>query len=340
MEKEEAMRFTPGGDKDLTTTEQFKAGAGAQRTTQDVVIQELKKKGVDTDKLEKMMAANQEATRQFVEGLKSNLAPIENLADSNELPGLLARGREAVLAPLMSSQFGLPGAVSAQDTSMFSNITGAGGMDFAGQTLKEFAGELHIPTEMDEKDLSKRELSEEEKQKKASDKRLIDAWKDIAHTQEEEDLALALSNSGVGGGPEQILTMAKRLMGGDTRGIKLDSMVTDPETGLQVRRGDLLRKKAGYKGAVAIQNEIGAVQAGKPPAPDFLMQIGDGGRVKFAQRIDKADTVTALASKGTGAVQSAGSRSGGGGSSVVINSFGNAAEVIRGIQAAIAAGAL
>jgi len=73
-----------------------------------------------------------------------------------------------------------------------------------------------------------------------------------------------------------------------------------------------------------------------PKANDFLMQVGQGGRVKFAQRIDSADQVTALAHKPGGAVSKAGS----GGSSVVINSFGNSAEVVRGIQAAAAAGVL
>jgi hypothetical protein len=72
-------------------------------------------------------------------------------------------------------------------------------------------------------------------------------------------------------------------------------------------------------------------------ANDFLMQIGAGGRVKFAQRINSADTVTATASKPGGPIQSSG-RKGSGGSTVVINSFGNAAEVVRGIQAAVAAG--
>jgi len=67
------------------------------------------------------------------------------------------------------------------------------------------------------------------------------------------------------------------------------------------------------------------------------MQIGTGGRVKFAQRISASDTVTATASKPGGPIQSSG-RKGSGGSTVVINSFGNAAEVVRGIQAAVAAG--
>jgi|APSaa5957512622_1039677.scaffolds.fasta_scaffold04640_4 hypothetical protein len=73
------------------------------------------------------------------------------------------------------------------------------------------------------------------------------------------------------------------------------------------------------------------------PAHDFLMQVGTGGRLKFAQRIDSADQVTALASKGGGAVSQA-ARGKGSGGGVVINSFGNAAEVVRGIQAAVSAG--
>ena len=212
-----------------------------------------------------------------------------------------------------------------------------------GLSAKDFSKETEVSVREQKRiddERAKKGVEVEKEQKKESDKRLIDAWKDVVATEEEKTLGLALANSGVGGGSDEILTMSKRLMGGDITGVNLTEMVTDPETGLKVRRGDLLRKKAGLRGAVAIQNKIGAVQAGKPAAQDFLMQIGSGGRVKFAQRIDKADTVTALASKGTGAVQSAGSRSGGGGSSVVIYSFGNAAEVIRGIQAAIAAGAL
>lgn len=50
----------------------------------------------------------------------------------------------------------------------------------------------------------------------------------------------------------------------------------------------------------------------KPKAQDFLMQIGEGGRVKFAQRIDTADQVTAVASKGGGAIDQAGRRGGNG----------------------------
>jgi hypothetical protein len=89
--------------------------------------------------------------------------------------------------------------------------------------------------------------------------------------------------------------------------------------------------------AIGDQDVMRAALRGNRPANDFLMQIGAGGRVKFAQRINSADTVTATASKPGGPIQSSG-RKGSGGSTVVINSFGNAAEVVRGIQAAVAAG--
>ena len=57
--------------------------------------------------------------------------------------------------------------------------------------------------------------------------------------------------------------------------------------------------------------EKGLFGGKKRAAKDFLMQIGEGGQIKFAQRIDRGDQVTALASKAGGAVQSAG-RGGGG----------------------------
>ena len=91
------------------------------------------------------------------------------------------------------------------------------------------------------------------------------------------------------------------------------------------------RKRGGSRGGPAIRLEGTTTE-------DMLLHIGEGGRVKFAQRIDRADQVTATATKPGGAV--ARSKGGAGAAGVVINSFGNSAEMIRGIQAAVAAGIL
>jgi len=65
--------------------------------------------------------------------------------------------------------------------------------------------------------------------------------------------------------------------------------------------------------------ELTGEMAGGPVAHDYLLQIGAGGRVKFSQRIDSADQVTATASKAGGAL----SRAGAGGAQVVHNHFYN-----------------
>lgn len=81
--------------------------------------------------------------------------------------------------------------------------------------------------------------------------------------------------------------------------------------------------------AQAVEAEVNASTA----AQDWIGGVS-GGRA-WGQRISSADDVTATAHKAGGPV-----RSTSGGRPLVINSFGNSAEVIRGIQAAVAAGVL
>jgi hypothetical protein len=64
--------------------------------------------------------------------------------------------------------------------------------------------------------------------------------------------------------------------------------------------------------------DLGASIPSSSKADDFLMHVGGGGQIKFAQRIDSADQVTAVAHKAGGAISR-----GGGGSGVVHNHFYN-----------------
>lgn len=104
--------------------------------------------------------------------------------------------------------------------------------------------------------------------------------------------------------------MASRYVGGASMGAYQDKLRTP------VRQGDVMMTRRD-----AVMHALG-IDLGKPAAQDFLYHIGQGGEVKFAQRIDSADQVTALASKPGGAV----SRAGGGhrgGAQVVHNHFYN-----------------
>lgn len=76
-----------------------------------------------------------------------------------------------------------------------------------------------------------------------------------------------------------------------------------------------------------------------PAAKDFIMQIGAGGQVKFAQRIDGGDTVTAA--KPGGAIDTAGRGAGGGGGVTIIQHNYSGTEAIqKGYRALAAAKAL
>jgi hypothetical protein len=133
------------------------------------------------------------------------------------------------------------------------------------------------------------------------------------------ELRNALQMVGVSENATSITSMVKKMGAGDV------PSALSKHFGKSVKVGDQEMLLEEYL------RSRGVLTAGK--ANDFLMQISDGG-VKFAQRIDRADQVTATAHKPGGAI----SRAGKGGAGVVINSFGNSAEVIRGIQAAVAAG--
>ncbi len=188
----------------------------------------------------------------------------------------------------------------------------------------------------------KKNSAEEQKQKKDQAKAIVEGFRDSLDKQNTIKLAEQLANLGVEG---DAMDMAKGLRKGNVpKGLDLGERVFDPSTQTMRRRGDMLAGggHAGIGGARAIRSKIGTEGFGaEPPANDFIMQVGTGGRIKFAQRINSADEVTAMATKPGGAVRGASSgKRGAGGSNVVINSFGNAAEVIRGIQAAVAAGVI
>ena len=140
------------------------------------------------------------------------------------------------------------------------------------------------------------------------------------------ELANIFEQAGGGPGSRKIEAMAKGLVGGGGllpkspwSKTQLNKVITpaDEVAGTaEVTFRDLLIEK----GILA-----------KPKANDWVG--GEANGKMWAQRIDHADQVTVAAEKATGGVAQARK----GGSTVVINSFGAAAEVIRGIQVAVAA---
>lgn len=88
-----------------------------------------------------------------------------------------------------------------------------------------------------------------------------------------------------------------------------------------------------------LMREKGLLATGKPKADDFLMQIGAGGQVKFAQRINSADTVTAVASKGGGAVAGA-ARGAGGGTTLIQHNYSDMEAIKKGYRSMMQAKAL
>jgi len=75
-----------------------------------------------------------------------------------------------------------------------------------------------------------------------------------------------------------------------------------------------------------------------PAAEDFIMQVGEGGRVKFAQRIDGGDTVTAT--KSGGAIDTATRGGGGGGVTIIQHNYSGTEAIQKGYRALAAAKAI
>jgi hypothetical protein len=161
----------------------------------------------------------------------------------------------------------------------------------------------------------------------AEDRKLL---REMEVTKAGNKLANIFSEMGVAKSSDDILKMADQLVG--ENGAAPEGAFTKAELDKVVVKGDETKGTQDK----TLKELLGADDLWNSPrkANDFLMQIGQGGRVKFAQRIDTSDQVDVAAHKPGGPM----SRSGKGGSGVVINSFGNSAEVIRGIQAAVAAG--
>jgi len=156
---------------------------------------------------------------------------------------------------------------------------------------------------------------------------LVSSWKDWQKEMSLQEVSAVLAGAGIEGDTDQMA--ASLLRGQVPKGLDLGAKTAGGMS--------LYDRLSGSNPSSEMARALFSAEQGGPRAEDFLMQIGTGGRVKFAQRISASDTVTATASKPGGPIQSSG-RKGSGGSTVVINSFGNAAEVVRGIQAAVAAG--
>jgi hypothetical protein len=136
----------------------------------------------------------------------------------------------------------------------------------------------------------RRNLTDQTKeQKKIDDAR--------SKTEEDNRLATALIQAGLAKTAESARMQAYFLRNGVTPAGDYDGTMRDPVTGEDISRRDFLLRSS-------VSPEVAATLA-QPRANDFLMQVG-GGQVKFAQRIDPADVVTATASKVGGALSQGG----------------------------------
>lgn len=102
---------------------------------------------------------------------------------------------------------------------------------------------------------------------------------------------------------------------------------------------DLPGKGGAIKEAMS---DAGILTTSGPTANDFLMHIGGDGQVKFSQRINGADQVTAVATKGGGGVDSAMRRGGGGGGGITIvqHNYSDMEAIKKGYRSMMAARAL
>lgn len=118
----------------------------------------------------------------------------------------------------------------------------------------------------------------------------------------------------------------------------LSERVFDPMTGTQRQRGHILLGRGGGSGAT--NDLINQLLGTEAPAQDFLLHVGAGGRVKFAQRIDGADTV-AVAAKSGGALSTGAKRAGTSGGVVLVqHNYSDMESIKKGWRALRSAKAL
>ena len=206
-------------------------------------------------------------------------------------------------------------------------------------------GKLYLGDKADKDRRSRSEMSEEERQKQAQTKDFLSGLERIQGDHEAKRLAALMQSLGVAGSPSSLVAQARSLRDSGTvpQNIRnLDRRVIDPATGQSRRLGDILAG-SGLAGS-GTGSLVGSSAQGLSSAPmhDAIFQVGSDGRLKFAQRIDSADTVTAIASKAGGAIDSASksSRGGGGGVTIVQHNYADMEGIKKGYRALMAARAL
>ena len=236
-----------------------------------------------------------------------------------------------------------------------------------GLSTKDVLGpDLYIKTAAEktreEAALDKRHLTEDERQREEAVKKTIEGIKALKEEEEVEKLAALLAEVGVSGGPAQLVHQAKEMRAGRVRGLDLKEEISDPDRpNIKRQRGWIMRSRMRPGMATPAMNAVlnDRIGISEPPvtvpvpgiseppvtvpvpgAPgDDFLDIYRAGRQISRREFNARDDIMISGQKSDGAVAQAGRHGGNkGGSSVVINSFGNAAEVIRGIQAAVAAG--
>lgn len=254
---------------------------------------------------------------------------------------------EGVWTDMLSKVLGIGGGVAEQPLWGFNNPSSV----TSEKPLENLLGkDTFIGAEKANKaaaiTLSKREMTEEEVQKKKQSDLIVAGIEKVEGDLLDKQLAATMAGMGVEGSPDSLVAAAKEFRASGTvpTNLDLNKRVIDPETGLERRAGDILRGKSGMMtpaSSGAIHKRIGPTEK---PADDFLMHLGSDGQVKFAQRIDGQDTV-ALATKSGGGIDAAMSgvgRGGGGGGTIIINHNYNDGEGVRkswrSLQAAKALG--
>lgn len=163
---------------------------------------------------------------------------------------------------------------------------------------RDEAKEVLKATKAMEEELQNKKLSKEEQQRKAAADQIVDGIKRNAESDQERKLALALSQSGVAGGADSLLFMARELRQG-----RMPSGL-DPTKKVKGRSiADILMSSGGASAA------MGSVLQGGTPAKDYMVHIDSSGRVVSAQKVTAGDTMYA-ATMDSGAISQAARKAG------------------------------
>lgn len=199
--------------------------------------------------------------------------------------------------------------------------------DFYSEALaKNLSGSL-AGQKKNNDDQTKKQLTGDKKNLKEQTDTLMNPLTKMRDASEDDALASMYSqlvSSGVS--THSALALAKGLRSGDLGA--MSGMLT-PE----------LKSKIVSNPSVAGRTNPKLLESlAASPAKDFIMHVGSNGQVKFAQRIDGADTVAVAAKAGGGISQAAGK--GGGGVTIIQHNYSGMEAVQKGYRALMAAKAL